>query len=95
MLSRNCIEVLPATAVLLRPRETVDMSLFYRPSERMRPWSEPLVVEVDGVTMTLLTLTGACQGTEVVLASDSLPFGPVALGSSTSKRLALENTGKL
>jgi hydrocephalus-inducing protein len=95
MLSRNSVEVLPATTVLLRPRESVDLSLFYRPSERMRPWSELLVVDVDGVPMTLLTLTGACQGIQVVLASDALPFGPVALGSSTSKRLALENTGRL
>ncbi len=40
-----------------------------------------------------LRLAGSCSGTQLTLASDMLPFGPVALGSGTTKRLALDNTG--
>lgn len=93
MLQRRGIDVLPASPVLLRSRETVDLSFFYRPAERVRPWSEQLVLDADGAALHILMLTGACQGTQLVLASDALPFGPVVLGSSASKRLALENAG--
>ena len=51
------------------------------------------MVDAGGVQLPLLTLTGACLGTELRLASDSLPFGPVVIGSRAVKRLALENTG--
>lgn len=59
----------------------------------MRPFTEEFIVDAGGVRVPLLTLTGACLGTELSLASDSLPFGPVVMGSRSVKRLALENTG--
>eukprot|EP00967_Tisochrysis_lutea_P137655 scaffold247460_cov19-Tisochrysis_lutea.AAC.1 len=48
-----------------------------------------------GITQPLLRLSGACAGTELRMASDSMPFGPVVLGSRTLKRVTLENTGDL
>jgi len=48
-----------------------------------------------GITFPLLRLSGACAGTELRLASDSVPFGPVVLGSRTLKRVTLENCGDL
>ena len=47
----------------------------------MRPWREEVTVQVAGVSVHLLTLSGACLGTEVKLASDNIPFGSVVLGS--------------
>ena len=38
-------------------------------------------MQVAGVTVHLLALSGACLGTEVKLASDNIPFGSVVLGS--------------
>lgn len=34
--------------VVLRPRETVDFSFFYRPRDRQRPWAEELVLDAGG-----------------------------------------------
>ena len=59
----------------------------------MRPFTEELVVEAAGVPLPLATLRGACTAGELTLASDSLPFGTVVLGSCTSKWLALSNRG--
>ena len=47
----------------------------------MRPWREDVSVQVAGVSVHLLTLSGGCLGTEVKLASDNIPFGSVVLGS--------------
>ncbi|KAJ9512718.1 hypothetical protein QJQ45_019009 [Haematococcus lacustris] len=92
-LAQRSMQALPASPILLRPRETADVSLYYRPTERVRPWSESMTLDVDGAPLTVFTVSGSCHGTELTLASDVLPFGPVVLGSSASKRLALENTG--
>lgn len=59
----------------------------------MAPFSEELTIDAAGVPLSLASLTGACTAGELRLASDSLPFGVVALGSRTAKRLALCNTG--
>lgn len=93
MLSRLGLEVLPASEVVLQPRESLDFTFFYRPPERTKAWKEELVLDVNGLQLPLLTMQGACAGTEVRLASDCLPFGPAVLGSRTTKRLALENSG--
>ncbi|KXZ49496.1 hypothetical protein GPECTOR_21g722 [Gonium pectorale] len=95
LLARCSVEVIPtpSTEILLRPRESTDLTFFFKPTARMRPFTEELLVNLCGINTPLATLTGACLGTELRLASDSLPFGPVVLGSRAVKRLQLENTG--
>ncbi len=60
---------------------------YRRPPGRTRPFSEPLQLDVCGLPATLFTIAGACLGTELHLASDSIPFGPVVLGSTAVKRV--------
>ena len=59
----------------------------------MRMFKEPLRALVAGVPQVLAQLSGACTGASVLLASDSIPFGSVVLGSRTTKRLQLSNVG--
>ncbi|CAG9464033.1 unnamed protein product [Pedinophyceae sp. YPF-701] len=86
------VELMP-TELALRGYETGELSVFFRPGARIRPFSRDVRVKVSGVEMPLMTLTGACLGTEVALASSSLPFGGVVIGSRVTKRVQLENTG--
>jgi hydrocephalus-inducing protein len=66
-----------------------------RPQQRTRQFKEPLKALVAGVPQVLTTISGACTGLSVLLASDSIPFGTVVLGSRTTKRLLLSNKGDL
>lgn len=93
VLERRCLEAAPAGGLVLRPREEARLSLLFRPNRRMAPFSEELVVDAAGVPLPLAALTGACTAGELMLASDSVPFGTVALGSRATKRLTLSNTG--
>lgn len=79
--------------VTLKPRETLPVTVKWTPKRRMRSFKEAVTVTAHGVQRTLLTLTGASLGTEVKLGTGTLPFGTVVLGSATSKRLMLSNTG--
>ena len=40
-------------------------------------------------------MTGACQGLEIKLDSDAIPFGSVMLGSKSSRKLVMLNTGDM
>lgn len=72
-----------------------NMCLRCRPKQRMLLFKEALRALVAGVPQVLTTLTGACTGVALLLASDSIPFGTVVLGSRTTKRLQLSNVGDL
>jgi hydrocephalus-inducing protein len=58
-------------------------------------FKEPLRALVAGVPQVLATLTGASTGMSLLLASDSIPFGTVVLGSRSTKRLQLSNNGDM
>jgi hydrocephalus-inducing protein len=66
-----------------------------RPKQRMLLFKEPLRALVAGVPQVLATLTGASTGMSLLLASDSIPFGTVVLGSRSTKRLQLSNNGDM
>ena len=55
-----------------------------RPTERRRPWQQQVVAQIAGVSLPLLTLSGASLGTQISLSSDNLPFGSVVLGSQVT-----------
>jgi len=38
-------------------------------------------------------VTGSCQGIEINLDNDSLPFGAVMIGSKSTRQLIMHNTG--
>lgn len=71
------------------------VSCHCRPQQRTRAFKEPLKALVAGVPQVITTISGACTGLSVLLASDSIPFGTVVLGSRTTKRLLLSNNGDL
>eukprot|EP00879_Flechtneria_rotunda_P018040 GHRR01018909.1.p1 GENE.GHRR01018909.1~~GHRR01018909.1.p1 ORF type:complete len:542 (+),score=201.99 GHRR01018909.1:696-2321(+) len=93
LFERLGIEVMPAAGLMLKPREVAEVTLWFRPKQRMHPFKEPLRALVAGVPQQLTVMSGACTGVSLALASDSIPFGSVVLGSRTSKRLQLSNNG--
>jgi hydrocephalus-inducing protein len=83
----------PPKGVYLRARDGANFELQYKPASRHPLFTEHLLVEVAGVQKNLLSMTGACLGIEVKLASDNVPFGSVVLGARLVKRVQLENSG--
>ena len=93
VLQRYGISAIPAGDLYLKPREAGTLTLNFRPTARLRQFFEEIPLSVSGETRSLFNISGACLGTELKLASESLPFGAVSLGSKVTKRLHLENTG--
>ena len=54
-----------------------------------------IIFECAGVSSPLFTVTGACQGLEIKLDSEAIPFGSVVLGSKSSRKLIMMNIGDI
>ena len=93
VLQRYGISAIPAGDLYLKPREAGTLTFNFRPTARLRQFFEEVPISISGETRTLFNISGACLGTELKLAGESLPFGAVSLGSKVTKRLQLENTG--
>ena len=93
VLEKLSVDISPRGKTVIRGRETLELSLMFRPQARKKPFQANVEAVASGRRMTLFQLLGACLGIEVKLASESAPFGAVVTGSMVTKRIQLENTG--
>ena len=52
-------------------------------------------MECAGMSQPLFIVTGSCQGLEICLDQDSIPFGAVVQGSSSKRRFVMLNRGDI
>ncbi|KAJ3106206.1 hypothetical protein HDU97_006839 [Phlyctochytrium planicorne] len=79
----------------LRPRGVLNVELKFQPQHRIPTFSEEIILEAPGVSKPLFMVSGACQGIEVKLENDTLPFGAVVQRSCTTRRIQLQNVGDI
>ncbi|KAJ3305286.1 hypothetical protein HDV03_001884, partial [Kappamyces sp. JEL0829] len=81
--------------VVLKPKSSYCLDMRFQPHRRISAFSEDIMFEFFGNSKQLFTLTGACQGTEVKLENDTLPFGAVVQKSLTTRKIQLQNIGDI
>ena len=54
-----------------------------------------MTLECLGYPLPLLIVTGSCQGLEITLDSDHVPFGAVVLKSQSERRVLMHNSGDI
>lgn len=91
----NVLTVMPTSQLTLKPNQTTDVIVVFQPRKRIAKFCEEVILECAGVSSPLFTVSGACQGLEVKLDSDAIPFGSVMLGSKSSRKLVMLNTGDM
>lgn len=52
-------------------------------------------MEIHGLSYPLFVVRGSCQGLEVSLDSDHIPFGAVVLYSKSYRRILMLNSGDI
>jgi hydrocephalus-inducing protein len=80
---------------LIGAKSKTNIEIRFNPLKRLSPFKEDLNLSVIGSKRKLLTITGSCQGIEVALESDAVPFGSICEGCRISKKLQMENSGDL
>ena len=54
-----------------------------------------MLMECAGLSQPLFVVGGCCQGIEISLDTDYIPFGSVVQKSSSSRKLIMHNTGDI
>ena len=52
-----------------------------------------VMLECAGLSQPIFMITGSCQGIEITLDNESLPFGAVMIGSRSARQLIMHNSG--
>ena len=92
LLHKN-VSIFPAHDIYLRGKESTVVNLTFNPVKRMRPFSQDVVFECNGLEKNLFSVSGACLGVELRLSNDALQFGGVVAGSRVTKTVFIENVG--
>ncbi|XP_057292027.1 hydrocephalus-inducing protein-like [Hydractinia symbiolongicarpus] len=91
----NVLAITPISLISLNPKAKCDVVVHFHPKSRVAKFSEEVILECAGVSQPLFTIVGACQAQEIKLDSEAIPFGSVTLGSSSSRKLMMMNTGDI
>jgi hypothetical protein len=81
--------------IIIKPKSSVTLDIKFQPFRRITPFAEEISTEFAGITKKLFILSGTCQGTEIRLENDTLPFGAVVQKSYTTRKLQLQNVGDI
>ncbi|KAJ3226665.1 hypothetical protein HK099_004409 [Clydaea vesicula] len=94
-LSNRSITLSQNHDIILRPKGILTLDLKFQPLQRISPFCEEIFVETPGHQKQLFVLQGACQGIDIKLENDILPFGAVVQKSYTTRRIQLQNSGDI
>ncbi|XP_007442069.2 hydrocephalus-inducing protein homolog, partial [Python bivittatus] len=84
----------PYGEITLKPQGgTCHVEVTFSPKSRILPFSEEVLLECQGLLRSIFIVQGCCQGIEVHLDQDHIPFGAVVLRSQASRRIMMQNTG--
>ncbi|KAI9343132.1 hypothetical protein BDR26DRAFT_917651 [Obelidium mucronatum] len=94
-LSNHSVMISQVEEIKLRPKGVATIEFKFSPQNRIPPFSEEISLEAPGILKPLFLITGACQGIEIHLENDTLPFGAIVQKSCTTRRIQLLNTGDI
>ncbi|XP_048371298.1 hydrocephalus-inducing protein homolog [Sphaerodactylus townsendi] len=86
----------PSTDISLKSRGgTCHVEVTFSPKSRILQFTEEVLLEYHGILQSLFIVQGCCQGIEVSLDQNYVPFGAVILRSQASRRIMMHNTGDI
>lgn len=86
----------PSTEISLQSKGgTCHLEVTFSPKGRLPPFTEEVLLECHGILQSLFMVQGCCQGIEVSLDQNHIPFGAVVQRSQASRRIMMQNTGDI
>ncbi|XP_066569678.1 hydrocephalus-inducing protein homolog [Amia ocellicauda] len=96
LLSPKVLSINPQGEMTLKANGgRCSVEVLFSPNHRVSPFAKEVMLECGGVLRSLFMLRGSCQGVEVSLDQDDLPFGAVAPRCQATRRILMQNTGDI
>ncbi|XP_013405663.1 hydrocephalus-inducing protein [Lingula anatina] len=86
----------PKNNITLEPKGgTCKVEVTFSPKTRITQFTEEVLLECAGMNQPLFVITGSCQGVEISLDNDAIPFGAVVQRSQSTRKLVMTNSGDI
>jgi hydrocephalus-inducing protein len=90
------LTIQPTTPISLKARGgTATVTIKYTPRSRLPPFVEQILLKYGDLDVPMFAVRGCCQGYDIILDSDALPFGAVGKDCSLTRKLILSNRGDI
>ncbi|XP_075796761.1 hydrocephalus-inducing protein homolog isoform X3 [Pelodiscus sinensis] len=94
LLESKVLSLSPSSDITLKPKGgTCSVEVTFSPQCRIPQFAEEVMLECMGLLRSFFVVQGCCQGIEVSLDQDHIPFGAVVQRSQASRRILMQNTG--
>ncbi|KAK2576816.1 hypothetical protein KPH14_005450 [Odynerus spinipes] len=87
------LSIEPSELTRVRSKERVDLTIRFKPTCRMKTFTEKMGAKIDSTILSLAILRGGCIGPEFHLNRTYIAFGTIVRGCTTETELVLMNTG--
>ncbi|XP_074864560.1 hydrocephalus-inducing protein homolog isoform X2 [Carettochelys insculpta] len=96
LLDSKVLTLSPSSDITLKPKGgTCSVEVTFSPKCRIPRFTEEVMLECMGLLRSFFVVQGCCQGIEVTLDQDHIPFGAVVQRSQASRRILMQNTGDI
>uniref|UniRef100_H2YKD6 Uncharacterized protein n=1 Tax=Ciona savignyi TaxID=51511 RepID=H2YKD6_CIOSA len=90
------LRVIPQDPITLQGKGgTRDIEVYFTPKTRIPQFTEEIMMECAGMSQPLFIISGSCQGIEITLDQESIPFGAVMQRSRSERRFIMHNVGDI
>ncbi|XP_053973139.1 hydrocephalus-inducing protein-like [Hylaeus volcanicus] len=90
---KDVLRIEPSSNVILRPNKRIDVTVRFKPTSRMRPFTVKVGLQVSSAIMPLFMVRGSCVGAEFRLNRTHVSFGTIVEGCFAEVKVILMNTG--
>ncbi|CAF1106189.1 unnamed protein product [Rotaria sordida] len=95
-ITRDILTIQPTSPISLKARGgTTTVSVKFTPRSRLAPFVEQIFLKYGDLDVPMFAVRGCCQGYDITLDSDTLPFGAVGKDCSLTRKLILSNRGDI
>lgn len=93
---RDTLTIQPTSPMSLKARGgTSTVTVKYTPRTRLAPFIEQIFLKYGDLDVPMFAVRGCCQGYDISLDSDALPFGAVGKDCSLTRKLIIANRGDI
>ena len=95
-IPRDVLSIQPTTPISLKARGgTQTVSVKFTPRTRLATFVEQIFLKYGDLDVPMFAVRGCCQGYDITLDSDTLPFGAVGKDCSLTRKVILSNRGDI
>ena len=93
---RDTLAIQPTSPMSLKARGgTSTVTVKFTPRTRLAPFIEQIFLKYGDLDVPMFAVRGCCQGYDISLDSDALPFGAVGKDCSLTRKLIIANRGDI